>query len=91
MKNISKLLAGLTVLQLSFFGFSQTKEISIRFIGNCGLHLSDGVTNIYTDFPYKSGAHDFMEYDGAELYSLKEKVYFIFTHKLSKHCLNIVK
>ena len=81
----NKLLTGITFLQLSFFGFSQTKEISIRFIGNCGLHLSDGVTNIYTDFPYKSGAHNYMEYDGAELDSLKENAYYIFTHNHSDH------
>lgn len=82
---ISKPLIVSYLLFISLFSIGQTKEIKIRFIGNCGLHLSDGVTDIYTDFPYKSGAHNYMEYDGAELDSLKENAYFIFTHNHSDH------
>ena len=37
---------------ISSYGFSQTKEIQIEFIGNCGLHMTDGITNFYIDFPY---------------------------------------
>ena len=74
-----------SILLSSHQSYSQDNEITIRFIGNCGLHLSDGVNNIYTDFPYKSGAHNYMEYDSSELDSLKENAYFIFTHKHSDH------
>jgi hypothetical protein len=84
----SKLLAGFTFLLFSFFGCSQTNEITIRFIGNCGLHITDGTTDVYTDFPYKSGAHHYMEYDDAELDSICENAYFIFTHKHSDHYYN---
>lgn len=63
----------------------QSNKIVIRYIGNCGLHLTDGVTNIYTDFPYKSGAHHYATYQKSELDSLKENAYFIFTHKHSDH------
>lgn len=64
---------------------AQESEIKIRFIGNCGLYMTDGVTNIYIDFPYKSGAHHYMEYDLAELDSVKSNPLFIYTHKHSDH------
>jgi hypothetical protein len=64
---------------------SQTNEIKIRYIGNCGLHLTDGTTNIYTDFPYKSGAHHYATYPDSELDSLAKNAYFIFTHKHFDH------
>jgi ribonuclease BN (tRNA processing enzyme) len=67
------------------FGFCQSKEIKIKFIGNCGLHLTDGKSNIYVDFPYKSGAHNYMEYDKSEIDSVKENSTFIFTHKHADH------
>lgn len=66
-------------------GFCQTNEIKIKFIGNCGLYLTDGNANLYIDFPYKSGAHNYMEYDKSELDSIKEKATFIFTHKHADH------
>lgn len=65
--------------------FSQTEKIKIEFIGNCGLYITDGITNIYTDFPYKSGAHNYMEFEESELDSIKENSIFIFTHKHSDH------
>ncbi|MCK8482265.1 MBL fold metallo-hydrolase [Psychroserpens algicola] len=73
------------LLSIMSFGFSQSKEIKIKFIGNCGLYLTDGKTNIYTDFPYKSGAHNYMEFNKSELDSIKNDSYFIFTHKHSDH------
>ena len=69
----------------SSFGFCQSNEIKIKFIGNCGLNLTDGKSNIYIDFPYKSGAHNYMEYDKSELDSIKENSTFIFTHKHADH------
>jgi L-ascorbate metabolism protein UlaG (beta-lactamase superfamily) len=69
----------------SNFGFCQSNEIKIKFIGNCGLYLTDGKSNIYIDFPYKSGAHNYMEYDKSELDSIKENSTFIFTHKHGDH------
>lgn len=70
---------------ISDLGFSQTNEITIRYIGNCGLHITDGFSDVYTDFPYKSGAHHYAEYDAAEIDSLKENAFYIFTHKHSDH------
>src|SRR5690606_32466469 len=79
------ILLTISLIFISFFGFSQSKEINIKFIGNCGLYITDGLTNIYTDFPYKSGAHNYMEFDESELDSIKENSIFIFTHKHSDH------
>ncbi len=66
-------------------GYSQSGEIKIRFIGNCGLYATDGISNIYIDFPYKSGAHNYMKYDAAEIDSIKENAVFIFTHRHADH------
>jgi hypothetical protein len=86
LKNIYKTtLLLLSFILISNFTFSQSNEIKITFIGNCGLHLTDGETHIYTDFPYKSGAHHYMTFDSSELDSIHENSFFIFTHKHSDH------
>jgi hypothetical protein len=61
-------------------GFSQSNEIIIRYIGNCGLHITDGTTNIYSDFPYVSGFNQYVEYDDSELDNIKDNSFFLFTH-----------
>jgi L-ascorbate metabolism protein UlaG (beta-lactamase superfamily) len=66
-------------------GTGKANEISIKFIGNCGLYLTDGKMNIYIDFPYKSGAFKYMKFEKAELDSIKENSIFIFTHKHPDH------
>ena len=70
---------------ISVIGNSQTDEIKIKFLGNCGLYLTDGKMNIYVDFPYKSGAYKYMEFESAELDSIKDHSIFIFTHKHADH------
>ncbi len=86
--NFSCIITGFIVLISSSIGFSQTNEIKIRFIGNCGLYLTDGTTNIYSDFPYKSGAHGYMEFDDSELEDVKENSIFLYSHKHSDHYSN---
>ena len=81
-----KLLLITTLICTYNFGFCQPKEIKIKFIGNCGLYFSDGNSNLYIDFPYKSGAHNYMEYDKSEIANIKkENSTFIFTHKHADH------
>lgn len=75
----------LSVIFIFNFGFSQSNEIKIRFIGNCGLHITDDKTNFYIDFPYKSGAYNYMEYDESEIDSIKDNSIFIFTHRHADH------
>lgn len=66
-------------------GFSQTPEIVIRFIGNCGLQMTDGNTHLYIDFPYTSGAYHYMEYDPLEIKHIRDSAVFLFTHKHADH------
>lgn len=72
------------LLHLSLVSLAQD-DIKIKFIGNCGLHLTDGQTNIYTDFPYKSGAFGYMRYSQIEIDSIKDNSIFVFTHKHADH------
>lgn len=80
-----KLVFIVTLISISNFGFSQSNEIEIKFIGNCGLYLTDGKSNLYIDFPYKSGAYGYMEYDQTEIDSIKENSIFLFTHRHADH------
>jgi len=83
--NYSRILCTVALIFAINFGFAQSNEIKIEFMGNCGLYMTDGTTNIYADFPYKSGAFSYMEFDKAELDSIKENSIFIFTHKHADH------
>lgn len=86
MKHFCKnILLGISFLVILNVTYSQSGEIKIKFIGNCGLHLTDGSFNIYMDFPYKSGAHRYMQYDSVELDSIKNNSIFIFTHRHTDH------
>lgn len=74
-----------SLILTTWISFAQAAKIEIKFIGNCGLYMTDGITNIYSDFPYKSGAHNYMEFNESELDSIKNNSIFIFTHKHSDH------
>ena len=43
------------------------------------MYLTDGKQNIYLDFPYKSGAFNYMKYAKSEVDSIK-KMPFLFLH-----------
>lgn len=73
------------LLLIPLTGISQSNEIKIKFIGNCGLYFTDGDLHLYSDFPYKSGAFNYMEYDAAELDSIQKNSVFLFTHKHADH------
>lgn len=80
-----KILLIITIIGISNFGFSQSNEIKIKFIGNCGLYLTDGNSNLYIDFPYKSGAYGYMKYDNTEIDSIQDNSIFLFTHRHADH------
>ncbi len=80
-----KLVFIITLIGISNFGFSQSNEIKIKFIGNCGLYLTDENSNLYIDFPYKSGAYGYMKYDQTEIDSIQENSIFLFTHRHADH------
>lgn len=70
---------------LFIFGFSQEKSLQITFLGNSGFSMTDGELNVYLDFPYKSGAHKYMEYDAKEIEKIPDNSIFLFTHKHADH------
>lgn len=82
---INQLIWTAILVSIQNLGHAQSKEITIRFIGNCGMQLSDGISNIYTDFPYVSGFNQYMEYKDSELIDIKDSSIFIFTHKHPEH------
>ncbi len=85
MTNYKKLILFFFCIGTSIVGFSQTNTITIKYIGNCGLYLSDGKSNLYIDFPYKSGAYNYMKYEDSEIDNLKENSSFLFTHTHADH------
>ena len=81
----------IAVVCISNFGFSQSNEITIRFIANCGLYMTDGAYHFYIDFPYKPNAYKWLnprlnfKYDKSEIDSIKKDAIFIFTHQHDDH------
>ncbi len=65
--------------------FGQNEKIEIKFLGNCGLFMTDGNLNLYVDFPYKSGAYGYMTYKPELLDSLQANSIFLFTHGHADH------
>lgn len=80
-----KKLVILLLVCISSVGFSQPHEIKIRFIANCALCISDGTSNVYFDFPYRSGFLMYAKYDRSEIKNLENNSVFIFTHKHPDH------
>jgi len=74
-----------TSLSLCPFATDQNNTITICFIGNCGLHMSDGTLDVYADFPYKSGAFNYMEYPASEISSIRPNATHLFTHRHPDH------
>lgn len=64
---------------------AQSNAITVRFIGNCGLYMTDGNLDVYVDFPYKSGAFGYMEYPTCEIDSIRANATHIFTHRHPDH------
>jgi L-ascorbate metabolism protein UlaG (beta-lactamase superfamily) len=69
----------------SLFSFPQSEKIEITFIGNCGFFMTDGKINMYVDFPYKSGAHDYMTYNIKLSDSIHDHSIFLYTHGHADH------
>ena len=84
-RKMKLILLTFSLILISSIGFCQRGELKIRFISNCGLLITDGTTNIYSDFPYRSGAFIYDKFDKSELDSIKENSIFIFTHKHGDH------
>jgi hypothetical protein len=63
---------------------SVAPTLQARFLGNAAFEISDGKTTLLTDFPYRSGAFGYMEYDAKELSARPQSVCLI-THAHADH------
>lgn len=73
----------LTLLVLS--GASGTDEAPhLRYIGNAAFEITDGRHVILIDFPYRSGAYGYMEFDRSELHERAASL-CLFTHAHADH------
>lgn len=59
-------------------------ELTVTFIGNMAFHITDGETTLLSDFPYRSGAYGYMEYDLADVPPITNGVSLI-THSHGDH------
>lgn len=75
----------LTLSLVTVYSYPQPKEIDITFLGNCGFFLTDGKINLYIDFPYKSGAYNYMTYDQELLDSIHADAIFLYSHGHADH------
>ena len=55
-----------------------------RFVGNSAFEISDGESTLLTDFPYRSGAFDYMTFPSSEL-RRRERALCLFTHRHGDH------
>ena len=72
-----------TLLSLTL-SFAQADSLQVRFVGNAGFELSDGVTTLLVDLPYESGAFDLMTYDPTSLVPVG-RVVSVITHRHADH------
>lgn len=79
------IIAALALMMGTTWCWAQTNTITVRFIGNCGLYMTDGTLDVYVDFPYKSGAYGYMQYPASEIDSIKANATHLFTHRHADH------
>jgi L-ascorbate metabolism protein UlaG (beta-lactamase superfamily) len=77
-----KVLLSLLIFLLA--GFADAQNLEFRFIGNMAFIITDGKTTMFTDFPYGSGAFDYMKYDLNSI-PIPENSLCLITHKHLDH------
>jgi len=60
------------------------QELSVQYIGNAGVILSDSTTSLLIDLPYESGAFGYMQYD-PELLQPSGGTVSVITHDHADH------
>ena len=69
----------LLIFALLFSGSVNAQELEFRFIGNMAFSITDGKVTMFTDFPYESGAFDYMKYDLKSI-QIPENCFSLITH-----------
>lgn len=65
--------------------YCYSQNIAIKYIGNCAYRIQLDSVEIFTDFPYKSGAYGYLEYDMDSVDLNKPNQYLLFTHQHKDH------
>lgn len=74
----------LVLFAITFVSSADAGELKFTFIGNMAFHISDGETTLLSDFPYKSGAYGYMDYDMEKVPEVRGGLHLI-THFHSDH------
>ncbi|MCP5382614.1 MAG: MBL fold metallo-hydrolase [Kordiimonadaceae bacterium] len=75
------------VILLSILGVTSghAKDISINFIANSTVRITDGEHVLFTDFPYVSGAYDYMQYTYPYFVEQDNDVTTLISNRLTDH------
>ncbi|MDK1021571.1 MAG: MBL fold metallo-hydrolase [Candidatus Hydrogenedentes bacterium] len=65
-------------------GAAGAGELTVTFIGNSAFHITDGETTLLSDFPYRSGAYGYMEYDMDDVPPIENGLSLV-THSHADH------
>lgn len=83
-RSIKKIL-GSFLISLSFISTGYSQEVSINFLANASLRISDGEYILFTDFPYVSGAFGHMEYTYPFFVEQGNNVTTLITSRMADH------
>ena len=81
---LKKLIGGLAV-GLALTSTSQAQDVSINFIANASLRITDGKQVLFTDFPYVSAAYGHMAYTYPFFVEQGNDVTTLITNRLTDH------
>jgi len=82
-KNPTKIFFIFLVMTL-FARDAYSQSLEAQFIGNEAFRITDGNTTLMTDFPYKSGAYNYMKYK-FDFSSVTGTVVSLITHRHDDH------
>jgi hypothetical protein len=74
----------IVLLLLVSLAAAKSQTLRIEFIGNCAFKITDNNFQIYTDFPYKSGAYGYMRYEFDSI-SIDKPGLCLITHAHNDH------
>jgi len=83
-KHLSKIFCGF-LASLFMISSGYAKDISINFIANASVRITDGEYILFTDFPYVSGAYEHMEYTYPYFVEQDNNVTTLITNRLTDH------
>lgn len=83
-RSFNKIIGAIALCILSI-STVQAKEISINFIANASVRITDGEHVLFTDFPYVSGAYGHMEFTYPYFVEQDNNVSTLITSRMTDH------